>query len=53
MPVFEREKYGALIAYVILVVLVGCVLVAGALFFYQPEPQRPGQPPPHALDQSQ
>ncbi|MDK4702211.1 MULTISPECIES: hypothetical protein [unclassified Rhizobium] len=53
MPVFEKGKYGALIAYILLAVLIGCVLVAGALFFYHREPQRPGQPSPHALDQSQ
>ncbi|TWB48442.1 hypothetical protein FBZ98_10860 [Rhizobium sp. ERR 922] len=53
MAVFEKGKFGALIAYIILAVLIGCVLVAGALFFHRHEPQRPGQPSPHALDQSQ
>ncbi|MBB5577913.1 hypothetical protein GGD50_006569 [Rhizobium paranaense] len=58
MPVFERGKYGALAAYIVLAILVpailfGCVLIAGAIVFHRHNVQRPGQTSPHALDQSQ
>lgn len=53
MPASDNGKYNALIVYIILIVVVACVLIIGGIAFYHGEAQRPGQPSPHALDQTQ
>ncbi|MEZ2224041.1 hypothetical protein [Rhizobium sp. RCC_161_2] len=53
MPSFEPGKYCALIIYIVMIVVIACILVAGVLTFRERATERPGQPSPHALDQSQ
>ncbi|MDK4718596.1 hypothetical protein PH552_04450 [Rhizobium sp. CNPSo 3968] len=53
MPATENRKYSALIVYIILIVVVGCVLIIGSIALYRGDAERPGQTSPHALDQTQ
>lgn len=53
MPASDTGKYKALMVYIVLILVVACVLTIGGIAFYRGEPQRPGQPSPHALDQTQ
>jgi hypothetical protein len=53
MPSFEQGKYRALIVYIVMIAVAACILIAGAMIFRDREAERPGQPSPHALDQSQ
>lgn len=53
MPSFEPGKYRALMSNIVMIVVIACILIAGALTFRERDTERPGQPSPHALDQSQ
>ncbi len=53
MPASDTGKYKALMVYIVLILVVACVLTIGGIAFYHGGPQRPGQPSPHALDQTQ
>ncbi|MEF0942423.1 hypothetical protein [Rhizobium sp. BR 362] len=53
MPSLEHGKYSALIVYIVMIAIAACILIAGAITFRERQPERPGQPSPHALDQSQ
>jgi hypothetical protein len=47
------RKYRALIVYIAMMVVLAFIVAAGALIFRDRTAELPGQPSPHALDQSQ
>ena len=53
MPLSQRGKHRVLISYIVAIALAACIVIAGVIAFRERAPLRPGQPSPHALDQSQ